>query len=118
MDGSIQSEQVVKIGLNAIRPNEVLHFDYEVAEVAGIPLRIPISVINGARGGPTLCVTSGLHGCEYDSIEAAVRLSNTFLPSEIAGRLIVLPIINIQKQKKRCITFVSDFVRHPRCLNF
>jgi len=88
--------ETVKIGSINVRSNEVLHLDYEVGEVAGFPLRIPVSIINGARSGPTLCVTSGLHGGEYDSIEAAIRLSNAFSPNQLAGRLIVLPIINIQ----------------------
>jgi uncharacterized protein len=73
-----------------------MHLDYVVAEIAGFPLRIPLSVINGTKDGPTLFVASGLHGCEYDSIEAAIRLTNAFTPDQLAGRLIVLPIINIQ----------------------
>jgi len=86
----------MKIGSISIPPNKVIHMDYEVGEVAGFPLKIPLSIINGARNGPTLCVTSGLHGGEYDSIEAAIRLSNAFSSDQLAGRLIVLPIINIQ----------------------
>ena len=86
----------LKVGGASVEPNSVAHLDYIVGEIAGFPLRIPLSVINGAKDGPTLCVTSGLHGGEYDSIEAAIRLSNAFSPEQLAGRLIVLPIINIQ----------------------
>ena len=86
----------MKIGSMEVGPNEVLHADYQAAEISGFPLKIPLSVINGAKTGPTLCVTSGLHGCEYDSIEAAIRLSNAFSPGELRGRLVILPIINIQ----------------------
>lgn len=86
----------LNIGSRRIEANEILHLDYEVGTVAGFPLRIPVSIISGAKSGPTLCVTSGLHGCEYESIEPAIRLSNAFSPDQIAGTLIVLPIINIQ----------------------
>jgi len=86
----------IKIGSTTTGPSEIRHFDYEAGEIAGVPVRIPVSVVNGARTGPTLCVTSGLHGCEYDSIEAAIRLSNAFTPDQLAGRLVILPIINMQ----------------------
>jgi predicted deacylase len=86
----------ITIGSKIVNQGEVLHFDFEVGEVAGFPLRIPVSIVNGSNSGPTLCVTSGLHGGEYDSIEAAIRLSNSFLPDQLAGKLVVLPIINIQ----------------------
>jgi uncharacterized protein len=98
--------QTLKIGSREIAQNEAAHWDYEVGEVAGFPLRIPLSVINGAKSGPTLCVTSGLHGCEYDSIEAAIRLTNAFTPDQLSGRLIVLPIINIQSFLQK-IPFVN-----------
>jgi uncharacterized protein len=86
----------LNIGSRRVEAGETLHLDYEVGTVAGFPLRIPVSIICGAQSGPTLCVTSGLHGCEYESIEAAIRLSNAFTADQVAGTLVVLPIINIQ----------------------
>ena len=88
--------KTLKIGSHDIAANEISHLDFQVGELSGFPIRIPVSIINGTNDGPTLCVTSGLHGCEYDSIEAAIRLANAFSPDQLAGRLIVLPIINIQ----------------------
>ena len=90
------SESTIKIGSGTVGQNEVRHFEFEAAEISGYPLRIPVTVVNGAKSGPTLCVTSGLHGGEYDSIEAALRLSNAVFPGRLSGKLIVLPIINIQ----------------------
>ena len=95
------ASEIVTVGSVKVSPGEVVHLDYEVGEVAGFPIRIPVSVINGNQKGPTLCITSGLHGCEYDSIEAAIRISNAFKSSQIAGRLIVLPIINLPTSSKR-----------------
>ena len=51
--------------------------------VAGIDLDIPIVLINGAETGPVLCVTAGIHGAEYASIEAAVRLGQELDPGSL-----------------------------------
>lgn len=56
-------------------------------------LELPYAVLQGSRPGPRLLVTAGVHGCEYASIEAAVRLSRLD-PGDLAGRLVVLPIVN------------------------
>lgn len=64
------------------------------ARVAGIDLEFPIFLINGAQAGPTLSVTAGIHGAEYASVEAALRLGRTLNPDELRGRVIVCPIAN------------------------
>ena len=46
----------------------------------------------GRPAGPTLLVTAGVHGAEYASIEAAYRAAATD-PAELAGTLLVLPIV-------------------------
>ncbi|MFC4454022.1 M14 family metallopeptidase [Deinococcus sonorensis] len=54
---------------------------------------IACRLIRGARPGPTLLVTAGVHGAEYASIEAATRLMATD-PQTLGGMLVVLPIVN------------------------
>ncbi|MFZ1294867.1 MAG: succinylglutamate desuccinylase/aspartoacylase family protein [Pseudomonadales bacterium] len=54
-------------------------------------------VIFASRGtvpGPTLCVTSGIHGDEVNSVEIARRVFSSVDPNALAGTLIVLPAIN------------------------
>ncbi len=65
-------------------------------------LEIPFAVIEGAEEGPCLLVTAGVHGSEFCSIEAAVRLMKT-RPEEIKGTLIVLPILNVEAFHRRNI---------------
>ena len=57
--------------------------------------QIPITVINGARDGPILCVTAGVHGTEYAGIGATIELSNTIRPEELSGALIIVHAVNI-----------------------
>ena len=60
----------------------------------GYPVEIPYIVVRGPRPGPTLLVTAGVHGAEYASIEATIRLSHTN-PDKLTGTLVVLPILNV-----------------------
>lgn len=66
----------------------------DVIQTDTIPVtQIPQIVVKGAREGPTLLVTAGVHGAEYASIEAAVRLAQID-PGTVSGTLVVLPIVN------------------------
>lgn len=61
---------------------------------SGEELLIPVAIIEGARPGPTLAVTAGMHAGEYDGVLAAIRLLQTVAPEELSGRLIVVPVIS------------------------
>jgi predicted deacylase len=56
---------------------------------------IPVAVIHGVRPGPVLAVVSGAHGSEYTSIVAVEQLIAGLNPADIAGTLILLPIVNV-----------------------
>jgi N-alpha-acetyl-L-2,4-diaminobutyrate deacetylase len=56
-------------------------------------VQIPIYVLkNGA--GPTLLLTGGVHGNEYEGQIAISRLAQSIKPEEISGRLILMPSVN------------------------
>jgi predicted deacylase len=56
---------------------------------------IPVVVLHGARPGPVLAVVSGAHGTEYASIVAVEQLIDRVKPAELAGTLILVPIVNV-----------------------
>jgi predicted deacylase len=56
---------------------------------------IPVAVVHGARPGPVLAVVAGSHGSEYTSIVAVQQLISGTNPAEIAGTLILVPIVNV-----------------------
>jgi uncharacterized protein len=56
---------------------------------------MPVVVVHGARPGPVLAVASGAHGSEYASIIAVEMLIDSVKPDDVAGTLILLPIINV-----------------------
>jgi uncharacterized protein len=66
------------------------------------PFDIPYTIVKGEKPGPMLVVTAGIHGAEYASIAAAVNIAR-MNPSEIAGTLVVLPIVCMPAYHARSI---------------
>lgn len=63
-------------------------------EVPGSGVRMPLTLINGANDGLTLLITAGIHGGEYPSIEATIRLAATVDASEVSGQIILMPLVS------------------------
>jgi uncharacterized protein len=57
-------------------------------------IELPVAVLSGARDGPTLAVIAGMHGGEYTGPLAAMRLIQECDPDDLAGRLIVIPVLS------------------------
>jgi N-alpha-acetyl-L-2,4-diaminobutyrate deacetylase len=75
---------------------QVGHLDvpHSSNESAWGALRVPIVVIGHGRG-PTLLLTGGNHGDEYEGPIALMKLARTLEPEAIQGRLILLPALNL-----------------------
>jgi predicted deacylase len=54
----------------------------------------PYVAVHGAEPGPAVLVIAGVHGSEYVSIDAAVRLGASLDPAEMRGQVLVLPLLN------------------------
>ncbi len=67
----------------------------QVGETAAGPIQIPVVIINGARHGPVLCLTAGVHATEYPSIDALMRLTREIAPEHLSGTLIAVPVVNM-----------------------
>lgn len=57
-------------------------------------VQVPVILVNGARPGPRVGVTSGIHGAEYVAIAALRRVAMSLDPAELAGSLVAVPIAN------------------------
>ena len=57
-------------------------------------VEIPIYVVKNGIG-PTLLLTGGVHGDEYEGQIAISRLAHNLKPEEIQGRLILMPVVNV-----------------------
>lgn len=61
---------------------------------SGMQLQLPVHVITGARPGPTVGYTAGIHGDEYLPLEALRRFVHGLKPEDLAGTVIVMPVVN------------------------
>lgn len=61
---------------------------------AGVQVRAPVILINGAHEGPTLVVTSGVHGDDLNTIPMTWRIAEQIDPAQLRGQVIAVPIVN------------------------
>lgn len=55
---------------------------------------VPVTVIQNGKG-PTLVISAGVHGDEYEGQIAVSELASELTASDIKGRLILLPMMNL-----------------------
>jgi predicted deacylase len=85
----------VEIADVRIAPGETHRFSFHGAvSFEGSFLDFPVFVARGAKTGPTLCVSSGIHGDEVNSVEIARRVFAGVDATRLDGTLVVLPSIN------------------------
>ncbi len=56
-------------------------------------LMTPITVVKQGEG-PTVLLTGGNHGDEYEGITALLKLAGRLQPEQITGRVIIVPMLN------------------------
>lgn len=64
-------------------------------------LPLPVLAARGASDGPTILLTGGVHGDEYEGPAAIHQLFSTLDLSQLRGRLIGLPIVNVAAYRAR-----------------
>jgi predicted deacylase len=65
--------------------------------------RLPVTVISGAKPGPTLALIAGAHGTEYASSVALAQLSARISPAELSGTLVILPLLNVASYLQKVV---------------
>lgn len=56
--------------------------------------KIKVILFCGKKRGRTLVVTAGVHGCEYNGIEALRKLNQELDPETLHGQVILVPLMN------------------------
>ncbi len=72
-------------------------------DVPGTPIRMPLTVVNGAAPGPLLSVTAGVHGSEYPGIEAAIRTAASLDARDVRGAVVIVHIADVPAFHARAI---------------
>lgn len=68
----------------------------DLIKIEGTHVKIPMTVITGEKSGPTVFVTTGLHGSEYPGTMAMIELALELEPALVSGRLIAFHPVNSQ----------------------
>jgi len=68
----------------------------QVIDNLATSLKMPVMVINGHKAGPTFTVTGGTYPTEYCGVEAAGRLYQQIDPQQLTGKVIIIPVVNMQ----------------------
>ncbi|RTE86237.1 MULTISPECIES: succinylglutamate desuccinylase/aspartoacylase family protein [Gammaproteobacteria] len=58
-------------------------------------LDLHVEVFHGVKPGPTLLVCAAIHGDELNGIEICRRLMDVIDPGQLAGTLLVVPVVNM-----------------------
>ena len=59
-------------------------------------VKIPVTIINGHLDGPTFSIMSGMHAGEYSGMIAAQKIISNISPSNLHGKLIIIPVISVE----------------------
>lgn len=74
----------------------------------GASREVPAFIVNGVADGPNVLILGGIHGCEYSSIDAALKIGQQLQPNLVRGTVTVLPIVNIDAFYARSIYVHPD----------
>ena len=61
----------------------------------GQTLSMPVLTARGRKDGPTLVVTAGVHGDEYEGMEAIYRTYEALDPERLKGTFVAVPIVTL-----------------------
>lgn len=69
----------------------------------GDQIQIPMVVIRGEKPGPRVTITAAIHGDEINGTYVCFKLIHELKPEDIAGDLVIVPIVNVLgfKQNRR-----------------
>ena len=64
-------------------------------QVHNSEMKMPMTIINGAKEGKTVVITGGTHGGEYPGIESAIRIASQLTPEVVSGKIIIIHPVNM-----------------------
>ncbi|HKC85014.1 MAG TPA: M14 family metallopeptidase [Blastocatellia bacterium] len=100
-----QTRAGVTVGPLTVQPGGRASGMIQVSSGKDEATTIPISVIHGAKAGPTLALVAGNHGYEYTPIIALQRLLPRLDPNQMSGTLLLVHVANMPSFLKRTIYY-------------
>jgi len=85
---------IMRIGNVQAEPGETVSGYVQIAAQDDTGAEVPVSIIRGAKPGPTLALIAGTHGYEYAGIIALQRIRQSVNPADVSGTLLLVHIAN------------------------
>ena len=108
--GAVQAPTPFAIADRSVAAGQRLDFDLPVPAGVDAATRIPITVFHGARPGPVLALTAGVHGYEFATILAGQRLLDRLDPAQLRGTVILVRLANVESFEQR-VPYVNPIDR-------
>lgn len=68
-------------------------FEFDIA-TAGGSISMPVIWVRGAKPGPTLVCTAGVHGDEYEGVQTLLEVCSSLDAESMSGDLLAVPVVN------------------------
>jgi predicted deacylase len=79
-----------------VAPGERQNLRYGISETyLGDTVRIPVTIVNGERSGPTMFLSAAAHGDELNGIEVVREVAFEWDLDDLVGTIVCLPVLNV-----------------------
>jgi hypothetical protein len=79
-----------------VDPGTTQDLRYTVTETyLGDPVRMPVTIVNGERPGPTVFLSAAAHGDELNGVEVVRVVAQEWDHADLCGTLVCLPVLNV-----------------------
>jgi hypothetical protein len=102
---ALQQPAPLTVGPVTARAGEKVSGYLVVPAAADSGTRIPITVIRGARPGPTLALVAGTHGAEVAPVVALQRARAQLDPAALSGTVLMVHVANLPSFLKRTVYY-------------
>lgn len=103
MKGKIQLDEIVFS--NHFRTDGFINFGVK-PDLSNF--RIPVTILEGVKPGPTLLVDACTHGDEYEGAEAIIKLINNLDHHDFCGTIVAVPALNFEAFAHISRTSITD----------
>lgn len=95
----------LRVGSVTGRSGETVSGFIDVPDGVDPGTRIPVTIVTGAKDGPVLALTAGIHGSEPSPILALQRVREELDPAQLSGTVIIVQIANVPSFVHRTIYY-------------
>ena len=93
---NVTEQSVFTIGGTEVKPGKRAHVQLPVSRlITGAEMSMPVTVLHGAKPGPTIWINAAIHGDELNGVEVVNRVLAEITPKEMAGTILAVPVVNV-----------------------